>query len=107
MYGEQLEDSGPEPTGVTRLADRVIVEYAHARTGLIVQGSNRPAGFEICDGANRCHFVDATVKGSRIELQSLKLPLHAHLRYAWSDSPVCNLYNTAGLPAVPFDIPIR
>ncbi len=107
VYGEQLEDSGPEPTGAARQADRVIVEYTHANGGLVVQGSNRPAGFEICDGADHCHFVDAMAAGTRIVLRGAQLPRRAHLRYAWSDSPVCNLYNTAGLPAVPFDIPIR
>ena len=24
------------------------------------------------------------------------------VRYAWADNPVCNLYNSAGLPATPF-----
>ena len=24
------------------------------------------------------------------------------VRYAWADNPVCNLYNSAGLPAWPF-----
>ena len=24
------------------------------------------------------------------------------VRYAWASNPVCNLYNRAGLPAVPF-----
>jgi len=24
------------------------------------------------------------------------------VRYGWSDNPVCNLYNGAGLPASPF-----
>jgi sialate O-acetylesterase len=24
------------------------------------------------------------------------------VRYAWADNPTCNLYNGAGLPAVPF-----
>lgn len=106
VYGEQLEDSGPTPASARREGDRVIVEYAHATGGLIVQGSNRPAGFEICDGANHCRFIDAMATGTRVVLRADKLPPHAHLRYGWSESPVCNLYNTAGLPAAPFDIPI-
>ena len=24
------------------------------------------------------------------------------VRYAWANNPVCNLYNAAGLPAIPF-----
>jgi sialate O-acetylesterase len=24
------------------------------------------------------------------------------VRYAWADNPVCNLYNSAGLPVTPF-----
>ncbi len=107
VYGEDLEDSGPEPTGATQQTGRVTVEYAHAKGGLVVQGSNRPAGFEICEGANHCRYSDAVVAGTRVVLRGVKASPHAHLRYAWSDSPLCNLYNAAGLPAVPFDVPIR
>lgn len=32
----------------------------------------------------------------------VKLPAPVAVRYAWTDNPICNLYNGAGLPASPF-----
>ena len=28
------------------------------------------------------------------------------VRFCWADSPMCNLYSTEGLPAVPFEMAI-
>ena len=35
-------------------------------------------------------------------VSSPKVEKPANVRYAWADNPACNLYNQAGLPAVPF-----
>jgi sialate O-acetylesterase len=28
------------------------------------------------------------------------------VRFCWADSPLCNLYDAAGLPVGPFEIPV-
>ena len=35
-------------------------------------------------------------------LQRDFIPLLVAVRYSWEADPICNLYNGAGLPAVPF-----
>ena len=39
-------------------------------------------------------------------MRSEKVPHPAAVRYGWADDPGCNLYNAAGLPAVPFRTPL-
>jgi sialate O-acetylesterase len=29
------------------------------------------------------------------------------VRFCWGDSPICNLYDGTGLPATPFELPVR
>jgi sialate O-acetylesterase len=29
------------------------------------------------------------------------------VRFCWADAPLCNLYDTTGLPVGPFEIPLQ
>jgi sialate O-acetylesterase len=46
--------------------------------------------------------VRADTNPNRVTVSSPTVPAPTAVRYAWADNPVCNLYNAAGLPAVPF-----
>jgi sialate O-acetylesterase len=95
----------PQPVAVERGADGVHVRYATG-TALTAYGFNRPIGFELCDANGVCRFVDATVAADQVILASAQ-PTDVKVRLCWADSPICNLYGPAGLPAVPFEAPIR
>ena len=43
---------------------------------------------------------------ARFTLHRYVLLLALAVRYCWADSPICNLYDREGLPAVPFELPI-
>jgi sialate O-acetylesterase len=76
-------------------------------SGLETVESNRPVGFQLCDRAELCTFADAMRVGSEVVLDSSAAPGAVTVRYCWSDSPICNLYDREGLPAVPFELPIE
>jgi len=107
VYGEALEDSGPTPVHARREGKGLRIEFAHAEGGLVVSGANRPSGFELCVRGAACRYVDASARGNAVWLEASAPAAPATLRYAWGDSPQCNLYNQAGLPAVPFEIDIE
>jgi sialate O-acetylesterase len=44
----------------------------------------------------------ADIDGVTVVLTNPGVPSPAQARYGWSDDPVCNLFNKAGLPASPF-----
>ena len=107
VYGEAVAASGPTPVEATRAGDKVVVSFAHTEAGLVVYGANRPIGFELCDSAGRCRFVDAVAEQGRVLLDASTAPDATKVRFCWADSPVCNLYNSAGLPATPFEMAVR
>jgi sialate O-acetylesterase len=79
--------------------DRARLTFAH---DLVLVGGASPVGFELCS-QNKCRFVDAQI----IDASTVSLHLQAsddHVRYLWSDSPVTNLYDRAGIPVTPFQI---
>lgn len=101
----ETQPVSPQPVSVTRAADGVHVRYA-ASAQLIAYGSNRPVGFELCGADNACRFVDAALAGDEVVLAA-PAATDLKVRFCWADSPVCNLYGPAGLPAVPFEAEIR
>ncbi|MFM2286888.1 MAG: hypothetical protein RL684_31 [Pseudomonadota bacterium] len=119
-YGGDAEDSGPVPVGALRegqgAQQRIVVRFSHAAGGLKVLGDARPTGFELCTGIagdkqagtqGACHYVVGTVRGETVELAAQAVPGARRVRYAWADSPVVNLVNAQGLPAVPFEWQLR
>jgi sialate O-acetylesterase len=106
IYGETIVASGPTPLSATRDKDKVIVAFDHADK-LLTYSADRIIGFELCDAAKLCRFADAIVDGTHAVLDAVHVPAPAFVRFCWSDSPVCNLYNAENLPAVPFELAIR
>ena len=51
-------------------------------------------------------FVDAALSGDEVVLSSV-MASDLKVRFCWADSPVCNIYGPAALPAVPFEAEIR
>jgi hypothetical protein len=54
-----------------------------------------------------CRFARATIEGTRVLLVPLDGPAPTRVRFCWADSPVCTLFDQAGLPAGPFELPIQ
>jgi sialate O-acetylesterase len=106
-YGETtLVSAGPAPLKATRVGGAVVVTLDQPA---VVQADVRPVGFELCDAAGVCRFVDAALVGERADTVSLAVPAGfapAKVRFAWADSPILNLYGRTGLPATPFELTV-
>jgi sialate O-acetylesterase len=107
VYGMNIAATGPTPRDAVRNDDAIAVRFDHIENGLIVYASNRPIGFQLCDANRQCRYVDATQRGNEIDLDAARIPAAVSVRYCWADSPICNVYNSAGLPAVPFEMEIK
>ncbi len=59
-------------------------------------------GFQIAGANRRWVWADARIEGDTVVVWSDEVDEPVAVRYAWADNPACNLYNDAGLPAVPF-----
>jgi sialate O-acetylesterase len=106
IYRETVIGESPSPVAAWRSHNDVRVRFDAHGSGLETEESNRPIGFQLCDGASRCAFADAMQQGTDVVLDASSHPGAVTVRYCWSDSPICNLYDRQGLPAVPFELPI-
>ena len=68
------------------------------------QALNSPIkGFAICGPDRKFVWANATIAGkNQVVVHSPQVKEPVAVRFAWEDYPVCNLFNSEGLPAVPF-----
>jgi len=106
IYGQNVVGASPSPEAAWRSHAEVRIRFDTHGGGLETVESNRPIGFQLCDRGGRCVFVDAEQRGQDVVLNASSAPRAVTVRYCWSDTPICNLYDRDGLPAVPFELPI-
>jgi sialate O-acetylesterase len=127
VYGRKMEFSGPVYAGMKVEGDAVRISFTHAQgltthypEGLYAHVSAQDASGKVAaeipaanDGPLKWfqiagadgNYVDATatIEGSAVVVRSPEVTAPVSVRYAWDNYPYgANLYNAAGLPAVPF-----
>jgi sialate O-acetylesterase len=60
------------------------------------------AGFEVAGSDGTFVAANAVIKGRTVLVSSPRVSQPRHVRYAWKNFALANLYNAAGLPAEPF-----
>jgi len=102
VYGRKIEYSGPVFESMTVDADTIRLKFSHIGNGLRAK-SGPLKWFEMAGGDRRFVQAEARIEGDTVILSSPELKSPIAVRYAWDSYPEgCNLYNDAGLPAVPF-----
>jgi sialate O-acetylesterase len=100
-YGEKIPYSGPVFRRAVREGASLRLWFDHAEAGLSAKGGEL-RGFEIAGRDGKFTAAQARIDGSSVVVSSPDLREPVSARYAWAESPECNLYNSAGLPASPF-----
>jgi sialate O-acetylesterase len=120
-YGEKVESSGPEFKEMKLEGNKAVLSFDHA-TGLVAkelvpveprknskawrvkEGSAEAklVGFTVCGPDHKFYPAQARIEGSHVIVTCDRVPEPRAVRYGWADHPVCNLFNSAGLPASPF-----
>ncbi|HUO91972.1 MAG TPA: sialate O-acetylesterase, partial [Rhizomicrobium sp.] len=106
VYGEDVAAAGPVAESATRVGRGIAVRFADVENGLVAYGAAEPIGFELCSGADSCRYVEAQIVKGGIVIPLKARIANAHIRYCWGDGPICTLFDGAGLPAAPFDLPV-
>jgi sialate O-acetylesterase len=104
-YGETVAQS-PSPLAATRSGDDLVVRFRDVARGLRTYSSDTAIGFEVCDGTRQCRYTSAVAAGDHVTLTGANRPEIRAIRYAWSDAPFVNLFNSEDLPVGPFEIPV-
>ncbi len=101
-YGRDVVYSGPMYAGMKVEGNKAVISFTHVDGGLEAKGGEPLKGFALCGEDKKYVWADAAIVGETVVVSSPQVPQPVAVRYAWADNPVCNLYNKAGLPAVPF-----
>jgi sialate O-acetylesterase len=109
VYGEKVSASGAQPKSARRAAAGVDVTLGDFDGALRVIGARDPSGFELCGATqDSCRFVRAQLhEGGAVHLEDTAAGAAMRVRFCWADSPLCNLYDTAGLPVGPFELDVQ
>ncbi len=110
-YGQTgLSCESPMVKSARRVEDKVIMQFDHVVDGLVVKDKyGYLMSFAVAGSDGVYHWVQAKVVGKdRVVLSCHDIENPVSVRYAWGDNPDdANLYNSAGLPATPFEIKIE
>ena len=105
IYGDASVKSGPMPATAKRNRLTVTVDFTGVNGKLVAVNGPQPIGFELCASAQQsCRFVSATVRGNTAILAVPRGLNPVRVRYCWGDGPVCTLYDSTRIPAVPFEL---
>jgi len=101
-YKQPIEYSGPQYESMKIQGNEVRLHFTHVGLGLEARGDGPLRGFAVAGADRRFHWADARIDGESVIVSSSDVPSPVAVRYAWGDSPRCNLFNKDGLPASPF-----
>lgn len=102
VYGKKVaSSSGPLLTGHKIKGRKIVLSFNHADGGLIAKDGELK-GFELAGPDGQWRAAQARIEGNKILVSSPEIKKPSAARYAWSNTPICSLYNGAGLPASPF-----
>jgi sialate O-acetylesterase len=101
-YKEQIAYSGPLYESMNVEGKAIRIRFKHADGGLQAQGGGALRGFAIAGIDRQFHWAQATIDGNSVVVSSPEVTAPVAVRYAWADSPECNLSSVQRLPASPF-----
>jgi len=101
-YKEPIEYSGPLYESMQTTGSEVRLHFSHVGSGLEARGDAALRGFAVAGEDRKYHWAEARIDGNEVVVSIHDVPHPVAVRYAWGDSPSCNLFNKDGLPASPF-----
>ena len=108
IYGRDEHGTGPFPLSAVRGDGAITVRFGGFDGDLVARSDDHPIAFQLCGpDQSSCRYADTRLSGSSVALTGGNLADVSRIRYCWADAPVCNLYDSSGLPAVPFEMDVK
>lgn len=109
VYGENIPYSGPMYKSMKKEGSKLRLQFTNTDKGLKIKGGKQLKGFAIAGKDKKFVWAKAKIvhstlsgDGDEVIVWSPKIKHPVAVRYAWASNPLCNLYNSADLPASPF-----
>ena len=102
-YGFDIPFHSPMYRSMERDGNRIVLHFDHVGSGWRPFDVANPVGFAIAGSDKKFAWANAEFgPENTIVVWSDEVEQPASVRYAWSDNPVCNVFNRDGLPLTPF-----
>ena len=113
-YGQDVVYSGPVYASMKVEGAAVRVSFTQTGGGLIIGTTpwrpkylaplptDKLVGFAVAGADQKWTEAEAMLDGDSVVVSSPQVAKPVAVRYAWHNSPECNLYNKEMLPALPF-----
>ncbi len=103
-FHEKVLSQGPTYRRHKVKGNIVSIRFDHVGKGFSLSEGESVKGFILAGADGQYYPAEAMIKGHKIRVWSEQVDVPVSLKYAWADFPEVNLYNSAGLPALPFSI---
>lgn len=102
-YGKDVICTGPTFKSVTFEDEEAIVEFDNVGDGLKTDDGKAPEWFWLSDHSGRFFKGEGRLVGTnKVAVKCKRYKKPSQVRFAWDEIASPNLFNSAGLPAVPF-----
>lgn len=102
-YGINTAYSGPTFKSVTFSGEEAIIEFENVGEGLVTDDGAAPDWFWLSNSSGRFFKGEAEiVDTNKISVRCKRYKHPSVVRFAWDEIASPNLFNSEGLPAVPF-----
>jgi sialate O-acetylesterase len=101
-YKKPVVYSGPLYESMTMEGSAIRIRFTQTDGGLQATRGGALQGFAIAGADRKFHWAQAVIEGDSVIVRSSEVAAPVAVRYAWADSPECNLSNEQGLFASPF-----
>ena len=97
----------PMPQSAVLSGETLTVSFRGVEGGLHALGGPYALGVELCGNAkDSCRYAVPALAGATMSIPVPDGTPATKIRYAWSDAPIVNLYDSRGLPVPGFELPI-
>ncbi|MGD8539592.1 MAG: sialate O-acetylesterase [Candidatus Aminicenantes bacterium] len=101
-YEQDVVASGPVYQSMQIENEKIRLTFSNIADSLVIKNGEDLKGFAIAGEDRVFRWAEATIDGDTVILWHPQIEEPVAARYAWASNPICNLYNSAGLPASPF-----
>ncbi|MBN1406623.1 MAG: hypothetical protein JW956_02475 [Calditrichaceae bacterium] len=101
-YNKDIVFSGPIYKSMKIKGSKIELTFDHVADGLKTADGKALKGFSIAGADKQFKWAKAKIENDKVIVWHPDVKNPAAVRYAWASNPICNLVNSANLPASPF-----
>lgn len=103
VYHQDVIGSGPLFKSAVLQGNRIRIDFFYSEKGIFSVNGMSVKGFAVSDSTGKWTWADAVIDGQSIIVSSHDVLYPVRVQYAWQSNPEASLFNTAGLPMIPFN----